>query len=113
MNKYIVVKFQKEGIHFFKNVVNRPELKCVDYLQYPHRHIFYFEAKIEVFHDDRDLEIITVKNYLLSQLQHDFKGDSCETLCQKIYALIIKQYGNRKVIVQCLEDNENGAYIEF
>ena len=50
----IIVKLQKEGIHNWD--------KCpfdeVDYLQYPHRHIFHIVCKKKVTHEDRDIEII-------------------------------------------------------
>ena len=50
-NKKIFVTFQKEGIHKYPNAPDG-----VEFLQYPHRHMFHFRVEIDVFHNDRDIE---------------------------------------------------------
>ena len=54
--KLIWVTFQKEGIHKYPDA---PE--GVEFLKYPHRHMFKFRVAIQVFHDDRELEFILFK----------------------------------------------------
>ena len=54
--KYIWVTFRKEGIHKYPDAP-----KGVTFLKFPHRHIFHFKVKLEVFHDDREVEFILFK----------------------------------------------------
>ena len=61
---FIWVTFQKEGIHKYPQALTDPKLKEVEFLGYPHRHMFHFKVKIQVFHDDRDLEFILFKREL-------------------------------------------------
>ena len=61
--KSIWVTFRKEGIHKYPAALDDPKLATgddmdVSFLGYPHRHIFHFRVRIEVFHDDRDIEFI-------------------------------------------------------
>ena len=58
----IWVTFRKEGIHKYPAALTDPKLATgdeydVSFLGYPHRHIFHFKVWIEVFHDDRDIEL--------------------------------------------------------
>ena len=46
---WIFVTFQKEGIHRWPDAENMPG---VEFLAYPHRHMFHFEVQLQVFHDD-------------------------------------------------------------
>ena len=60
--KMIWVTFRKEGIHRYPAATSDPKLATndeydVSFLGYPHRHIFHFNVAIQVFHDDRDIEI--------------------------------------------------------
>ena len=80
--KYIWVTFRKEGIHKYPDA---PE--GVTFLKFPHRHIFHFKVKLEVFHDDRDIEFIQFKRWLEKlyaekTLQLDYK--SCEMMADDL-----------------------------
>jgi hypothetical protein len=106
-SKMIWVTFQKEGIHKYPDA---PE--GVEFLRYPHRHIFHFRVDIEVFHDDRDIEFILFKRELeelfdTKILQLDFK--SCEMIADDLANYIQTKYPNRKLTISVAEDNENGA----
>lgn len=106
-SKMIWVTFQKEGIHKYPDA---PE--GVEFLRYPHRHIFHFRVDIEVFHDDRDIEFILFKRELeelfdTKILQLDFK--SCEMIADDLANYIQNKYPNRKLTISVAEDNENGA----
>ena len=59
VKKTIWVTFQKEGIHKYPDAP-----KEVEFLKYPHRHIFKFKVAIEVFHGDRDIEFFIFKRCL-------------------------------------------------
>src|SRR5574344_266709 len=85
----VIVKTQFEGIHKY------PEApKEVEYLKYPHRHIFYVEVEIETFHDDRELEFIMVKHALDEYIgvNKDMGRISCEQIAKRIQQFIKCKY---------------------
>jgi hypothetical protein len=109
--QYIWVTFQKEGIHKYPDA---PE--GVEFLRYPHRHMFHFKVFIEVFHDDRDIEFILFKRelealYAGGELQLDYK--SCEMISDDLYAYISEKYPNRTIQIEVAEDGENGALVVY
>lgn len=81
-----------------------------------HRHMFHFEAKKEVFHDDRDVEFIMFKRDIQDYLKqmyynpelrtHLFGPKSCEMLAKEV----LNQFNCTSVSVW--EDLENGAIVE-
>lgn len=105
--KFIWVTFQKEGIHKYPNAP-----AGVEFLKYPHRHIFHFRVELEVYHDDRDVEFILFKRelealYSNDILQLDYK--SCEMMADDLADYIKLNYPNRDLAISVSEDNENGA----
>jgi hypothetical protein len=105
--KFIWVTFQKEGIHKYPDA---PE--GVEFLKYPHRHMFHFRVEMEVFHDDRDVEFILLKRelealYSEGTLQLDFK--SCEMMADDLYEYLEDKYEGRDVVIEVSEDLENGT----
>jgi len=109
----IIIRFSLEGIHRWKDAgLKEPD---VEFLQFPHRHMFHFEVRKVVEHDDRDIEIILFKRSVIDYLQNkygsdqgnfcDFKTKSCEMLAEEIVDAF------ECMTVQCLEDNENGAHV--
>jgi len=59
MTRFIRIKTQFEGLHRWPKAPV-PD----DYLRSPHRHLFVVEADIEVFHDDREIEINQATRWL-------------------------------------------------
>ena len=120
-NKMIWVTFQKEGMHKYPAALTDPALATgdeydVSFLGYPHRHIFHFKVWISVTHDDRDIEFIQFKRWLLnlykdSILALDYK--SCEMMSQDLYDMISQKYPNREVWIEVSEDGENGSFIKY
>jgi hypothetical protein len=120
-NKMIWVTFQKEGMHKYPAALTDPALATgdeydVSFLGYPHRHIFHFKVWIGVTHDDRDIEFIQFKRWLLNlykdaTLSLDFK--SCEMMSGDLYDVISKKYPNREVWIEVSEDGENGSFIKY
>jgi frataxin-like iron-binding protein CyaY len=120
-NKMIWVTFQKEGMHKYPAALTDPTLATgdeydVSFLGYPHRHIFHFKVWIGVTHDDRDIEFIQFKRWLLNlykdaTLSLDFK--SCEMMSGDLYDVISKKYPNREVWIEVSEDGENGSFIKY
>ena len=119
--RMIFVTFQKEGIHKYPAAATDPKLKTgdeydVSFLANPHRHIFHFDVAIEVFHNDRDIEFIQVKRWLLNifgdgTLTLDY--NSCEMLADSLYEAIASRYPGRNIKITVSEDGENGATIYY
>jgi hypothetical protein len=120
-NKMIWVTFQKEGMHKYPAALTDPGLATgdeydVSFLGYPHRHIFHFKVWIGVTHNDRDIEFIQFKRWLLNlykdaTLSLDFK--SCEMMSDDLYDAISQKYPNREVWIEVSEDGENGSFIKY
>lgn len=115
-HKMIWVKFQQEGIHRYPAALTDPNLADVSFLGYPHRHVFHFEVSIQVFHDDRDIEFIQFKRWLLSlynnkTLELDYK--SCEMIADELANKIIQRYPGRTITINVSEDDENGAMCTY
>jgi len=120
-NKMIWVTFQKEGMHKYPAALTDPALATgdeydVSFLGYPHRHIFHFKVWIGVTHDDRDIEFIQFKRWLLNlykdaTLSLDFK--SCEMMSGDLYDVISQKYPNREIWIEVSEDGENGSFIKY
>lgn len=120
IRRFIEVSFQKEGIHKYPAALRDPKLAEVSFLGYPHRHIFYFYVKLEVWHNDREVEFILFKRELENLFEDKiFQLDyqSCEMLAESLIEYILAKYGGhglgRAIVVRVYEDNENGAILEY
>lgn len=121
--RQIWITFQKEGIHCYPAAATDPLLATgdeydVSFLGSPHRHIFHFRVSIDVFHNDRDIEFIQFKRWLValyngqdSVLELNYK--SCEMIADDLYVQIAQRYPNRCVIIEVSEDGENGCSITY
>ena len=120
-NKMIWATFQKEGMHKYPAALTDPNLATgdeydVSFLGYPHRHIFHFKVWLGITHNDRDVEFIQFKRWLLNlykdaTLSLDFK--SCEMMSDDLYAQISQKYPDREVWIEVSEDGENGSFIKY
>ena len=116
-NKSIWVTFRKEGVHMNPGADTDPKLATgdwddVSFLGIPHRHIFHFKIRIEVFHEDRDIEFIQFKRWLERLYAQDvIKLDhkSCEMIADELYEKINAKYPLRFVEIDVSEDGENGC----
>jgi hypothetical protein len=108
-DRSIWVTFNKEGVHMYWDDVS--------FLGIPHRHIFHFRVRIEVFHNDRDIEFIQFKRWM--QRLYDVEGvlelnhKSCEMIADDLYKEIATKYPGRFVEISVAEDNENGCSIYY
>jgi hypothetical protein len=121
--RQIWVTFQKEGIHCYPAAATDPLLNTgneydVSFLASPHRHIFHFRVSIDVWHNDRDIEFIQFKRWLValyssqdSVLELNYK--SCEMIADDLYVQIAARYPNRAVTIEVSEDGENGCSIDY
>lgn len=121
-SRSIWVSFQREGIHKYPAALDDPNLATgdwddVSFLGYPHRHMFHFRVKIEVFHNDRDVEFIQFKRWLNRLYDSDGVLDlsfkSCEMIADELYEKISSKYPGRFVEISVSEDGENGCEIFY
>lgn len=116
--RQIWITWQREGIHKYPAALTDPNLADVQFLGYPHRHMFHFRVWIDVFHNDRDLEFIQFKRWCES-LYHgqgavlSLDHKSCEMIADDLYAQIATRYPGRVVHIEVAEDGENGALIRY
>lgn len=106
----IIINTQVEGIH------NWPEcdIKEVEFLKFPHRHIFHICCKKEVTHEDRDIEIINLKREINIVLQQTYGNEQGVLLlgrksCEMIASELVQAFNLNYCSV--LEDGENGAEV--
>ena len=116
--RQIWVTWQREGIHKYPAALTDPALADVQFLGYPHRHIFHFRVWIDVFHNDRDLEFIQFKRWCESLYNSDnsvlsLDHKSCEMIADDLYIQIASRYPGRVVHIEVAEDGENGALIRY
>jgi len=117
----IWISFRKEGVHLYPAAASDPKLKTgdwddVSFLGVPHRHIFHFRVRIEVFHNDRDIEFIQFKRWCEKLYNEDIlqlNHKSCEMIADDLYAQISTRYPNRFVEIDVSEDGENGCQIFY
>lgn len=107
----VIASLQVAGVHFWTHC----PFEEVMYLREPHRHMFHIRAVKAVTHDDRDVEIIMLKNAIRDYLQKTFKSDQYDDLyfggmsCEQIAHDIAIKFELTSCYV--LEDGENGAFI--
>ena len=125
MTIWAIVRFQFEGWHRWKDAPEIDEKTgyYLDFLRNIHRHIFHVEIWISQKHNERDIEYLSFKNWLIDPIQDTVyttvqdrfgitEEDSCETMATKIKKFIKDSYPDRKVKVFVFEDGENGACVE-
>ena len=116
--RQIWITWQREGIHKYPAALTDPALADVQFLGYPHRHIFHFQVWIDVVHNDRDLEFIQFKRWCESLYSSDnsvlsLDHKSCEMMADDLYIQIAGRYPGRVVHIEVSEDGENGALIRY
>jgi hypothetical protein len=115
-SRNIWVTFSKEGIHCYPAALTEPTLSDVNFLGYPHRHIFHFKVEISVEHNDRDIEFIQFKRWLeslYSSNRLELNSKSCEMISDDLYSQIAMKYPGRCVTIEVSEDGENGCRITY
>ena len=106
LQRHIEVSFQKEGVHKYPAALTDPKLKEVEFLGYPHRHMFHFDREVEFILFKRELE-----KFYETRMNLDFK--SCEMLAEELILLLQTRYPNRDITTRVYEDGENGAVLEY
>lgn len=110
MKTYIEVKNQIDLVHRFADA---PEQ--VAYLKNPHRHTFKISSRVQVFHNDREIEFYMLRDFISETLRKTAfcLGISCEQLAEFVIGEIKLKYGShRRIIVSVFEDGINGAVVD-
>lgn len=118
---FIFIRFRLEGFHNFPAA--RELFPEVGFLADRHRHIFHFECKKKVNHDDRDVEFILFKRLVMDYLIDSYgdirSGEDslpfyrfCEfgsMSCEMIARDLLEHFELESCSVS--EDGENGAEV--
>jgi len=105
MRKLIVIRTQFEAIH---NWIDCDILE-VDFLRFPHRHIFYVTIKFTVRNNNREIEFLTFKKQLDKYISRNFGSNVGSMSCEDIAEKLLNKFDASFVSV--FEDNENGAEV--
>lgn len=92
-----------------------------DYLASLHRHLWHFEIRMPVTHDDREVEFHDLMQAVRIHLRtlfpetheadgHDFGERSCEAIAGELGFILADAY-RRLVVVSVSEDGEAGAEV--
>lgn len=132
----VKVHFEIEGMHWFpqveemleqqrENQDESPYQLDVSFLKYPHRHIFHFDLKVQVHHNDRDIEFIQVARLLRDAILRkfpptqygcaNFENRSCEMLGEEVVALFLEMFPHYVglIEIEVSEDGENSAISKY
>jgi 6-pyruvoyl-tetrahydropterin synthase len=108
MKTRIVIRTRFEAVHQYEDC----PIKGVEYLKYPHRHMFYVEVKFAVTHDNREIEFLTMKAQIDKYLSENYdKKFLFSKSCEMIAEDILSQFNASFVSV--FEDNENGSEVYY
>lgn len=110
---WVVVNTSFEGFHHWKDA---PDI--VAFLRDSHRHIFHVRVEMSVEEVDRDVEIILLKRFInevLDEMKPDIasEGWSCEKIASMLAKNLYMSYSSNEIIVEVLEDGENGGKFEI
>ena len=105
--RMIAVTFQKPGVHQYPAAPDD-----VQYLRAPHRHLFKFKVKIQVWHDDREIEFHQFLNWVeglySGEQSLSLNNSSCEMISDSLAAIVQSRYPDRLLQIEVWEDGECG-----
>lgn len=109
MKRSIEIRWHFEGIHCWPSAPDE-----VKFLRDPHRHLFYCRARMNVMHEDRELEFFMMKHRLEAFTKSwgkDLGARSCEKMAMDIMNWVACEWKRSEIEVEVNEDNENGAIV--
>lgn len=105
----IVVRFTAEGWHCWPQAPDRRA-----YLRQSHRHLFHVEARLQVLHNDREVEFHDLLDFCRENFPSgDLGSRSCEMLASGLLDKIKDRHAGRSVSVGVFEDGEVGAVVSI
>lgn len=117
MKTFVGIRFEVEGFHNYPDA-SKNHGDLVKFLEQSHRHIFKFNCKKRVNHDNRDEEFILLRRKVKQYINRKFPvfESSCECYdfdsmsCEMIAKQLLKEFDFDSVEVS--EDGENYAVVE-
>lgn len=110
-SRSVEITFEWIGFHCWPEA---PESHA--FLRERHRHKFFGTARIEVGHNNREVEYFRVLEYITPVLEEykELNAGSCEHVAQDLLEYLLREYGDRRrVSVSVFEDNENGSTVTW
>lgn len=117
MKTFVGIRFEVEGFHNYPDA-SKNHGDLVKFLEQSHRHIFKFNCKKRVNHDNRDEEFILLRRKVKQYINQNFPvfESQCECYdfgsmsCEMIAKQLLKEFDFDSVEVS--EDGENYAVVE-
>ena len=118
---FVWTSFVKEGYHCFPEAGVLPEFKTgdeydVSHLANKHMHYFHFKVYISVNHDNRDIEFIQLRRWLISLYDDntlELNNKSCEMIARDLCLAIDTRWPGASIIVDVSEENISGAMVTY
>lgn len=121
IDRSIEINFQREIVHQFEGSDQDPKFATggeddVSFLANLHRHTVYFYVRVNVEHNDREIEFFQLKRFCQSIFPgdtHNVGSSSMEQLAEKLLGELITHHPKRNWEIRVMEDNENGAVVRY
>lgn len=111
ISRFAVVRFRRPGFHRWPGAEGKRA-----YLAHEHRHLFHVEVKIEVYHNDREIEyhdlLELCEETWETKLGCELGPASCEGMAAVLLKELSRHFGEeRRLSVSVFEDGEVGAVL--
>lgn len=107
--RYLHIKCQFEAVHYWPSAP-------VEVFGTPHLHVFTCEVKLEVYHNEREVELLDLRREVERFCRENWNlavsPDSCETMAEAVLAHLCDLFPSRSVKVGVFEMPEAGAWVE-
>jgi hypothetical protein len=101
----VVVTFTAEGFHRWPGASPHRA-----YLATRHRHLFHVRVEVEASHSDREVECHDLRSFCLEAFPGgDMGSQSCEMIAEDLAQKVTRRFGERRVMVEVMEDGEVGG----
>ena len=121
IKRWVEATFQREVIHQLADTDTNKlfatgEGEDVSFLANQHRHTVWFSVRVNVHHNDREIEFFQLKRLCQGVFPgdtHDVGTASMEQLAERLLEALIPKYPKRDWEIRVMEDNENGAIVSY
>jgi hypothetical protein len=113
---HIRVTVPLDGLHIFPGAHTDPSLQSVSYLAHLHHHMFKITVEMQVFHDEREVELHQFRRWIASLYPDqpmNLGSRSCETIARELHGTIHARYPGRAISIHVDEDAFHGTRSDF